>query len=339
MATEIKAWQIESGQLEPLETTMVGERRKEAEHLEQWIKSHPSILGQDLLIIGEQVRTKSGPLDFLGIDRSGNAVIIELKRERIPREALAQAIDYTSDVASWDFDKLSEECERYREQPLDTYMADSDVFEGVNLEDISVNQTQRILLVGTHVDESLERMIEWLSGNYGVAINALLFKYIKTKSGDELIARTMIIPEEVEKERSRKQQRKITIYHRDIEAHYERLKSPLGDYLKNLIEELDEELGIEPTNLSASGFHLINEDRKIMISTWQKSKMEFRFARARKEDVENLLRDLNITSLSVKDKADIESHGLENPTPSVDYKEGYDSFEDIKRMCRTWLEM
>lgn len=52
-------------------------------------------------------------------------------------------------------------------------------------------------------------MIEWLSGNYGVSINAVVFKYIRTKSGDELIARTMIIPEEVEKERSQKQQRKI----------------------------------------------------------------------------------------------------------------------------------
>ncbi len=51
-------------------------------------------------------------------------------------------------------------------------------------------------------------MIEWLSGNYGVSINAVYFKYIRTKSGDELIARTMIIPEEVEKERSRNSKEK-----------------------------------------------------------------------------------------------------------------------------------
>lgn len=339
MATEIKVWQIESGQLEPLETTMEGAGRTEREHLEQWIRSNPSILGQDLLIIGEQVQTKSGPLDFLGIDRSGNTVIIELKRGRIPREALAQAIDYTSDVASWDFDKLSEECERYRDQPLDTYIADSDVFAGVNLEDLSVNQIQRILLVGTHVDESLERMIEWLSGNYGVAINALLFKYIRTKSRDELIARTMIIPEEVEQERRQQRHRRRTIYHRELKAHYERLRPPLGDYLRDLVKELDEELDIKPTNLSGSGFHFIKRDKKIMISTWQKSKIEFRFAKAKKEDVESLLRDLNITSLNVKDKADIESYGLENPTPAVDYKEDSRSFEDIRRICRTWLEM
>jgi RecB family endonuclease NucS len=52
------------------------------------------------LIIGEQVQTKSGYLDFLGIDKNGNTVIIELKRDKLPREVIAQTIDYASDVAS-----------------------------------------------------------------------------------------------------------------------------------------------------------------------------------------------------------------------------------------------
>lgn len=207
MATEIKVWQIEGEQLTPLEITMADAGRTETQDLERWIGSNPSMLGQDILIIAEQVQTKSGPLDFLGIDKSGNTVIVELKRDRIPRDALTQAIDYASDVASWDFDKLSEECARHTKQPLDAYINES--FEDVDLEDISVNQAQRILLVGTYVEESLQRMVEWLSGKYEVGINAVVFRYIRTKSGDELIARTMIIPEEVEKERSQKQQRRI----------------------------------------------------------------------------------------------------------------------------------
>jgi hypothetical protein len=43
MATEIKVWQIENGQLEPLETNMTQAGRTEIEHLEQWIKSNPSV--------------------------------------------------------------------------------------------------------------------------------------------------------------------------------------------------------------------------------------------------------------------------------------------------------
>ena len=229
MATEIKVWQIENGKLAPVDITMAGAGRTEPEDLERWIKSNPSILGQDLLIVGEQVQTKSGPLDFLGMDKSGNVVIIELKRERIPREALAQAMDYASDVASWELDKLSEECVKYRGQTLDAYINES--FEDVDLEDISVNQTQRILLVGTYIEESLQRMIGGLSDNYGVSINAVIFKYIRTKCGDELIARTMIIPEEVEKERSQKQQRKIPMSDEPGSYGDNELKALLRKYL------------------------------------------------------------------------------------------------------------
>ena len=113
MATRIKTWEIINGELKETEVSMIETDRKEKEHLEKWIKTNPKILGEDILIIGEQVYTKSGPLDFLGIDNSGNLVIVELKRDRLPREVLTQVIDYASDVASWDIDKLSEVCLEY----------------------------------------------------------------------------------------------------------------------------------------------------------------------------------------------------------------------------------
>jgi RecB family endonuclease NucS len=97
MATEIKTWQIIDGKLTHITSSMVESQKKEREHLEQWIKSNPIILGEDIALIGEQVQTKSGPLDFLGIDVNGNIVIVELKRDSLPREALAQAMDYASD--------------------------------------------------------------------------------------------------------------------------------------------------------------------------------------------------------------------------------------------------
>jgi len=209
MSSEIKIWQINNKKLVPISSTLIDEERKEKEDLEQWIKSEPNILGKDLILIGEQVSTKSGPLDLLGIDKSGNIVIIELKRDRLPRESLAQAIDYASDISTWDINKLSEKCIKFCGQDLETYVSDN--FEDINLKEISINQNQRILLVGTYVEESLQRMIDWLSDKYQVSINALILKYIKTEKGDELLARTMIIPEEIEKERSQRQQRKIAM--------------------------------------------------------------------------------------------------------------------------------
>lgn len=229
MATEIKVWQIVDDKLTPIETTMVETGRKETEDLEKWIKTDPTILGQDLLIIGEQVPTKSGIMDFLGIDKSGNLVIIELKRDRLPREVLSQAIDYASDVASWELDKISEICTKYTGLRLEDYL--NEKFEDVDLEDLLVNKTQRILFVGFSIEESLQRMIEWLSNNYEVSINAVILKYIRTKNGDELIARTVIIPEEIEKERIRKKQFQVSMSDEPGTYEVEELRNLLMGYL------------------------------------------------------------------------------------------------------------
>lgn len=209
MATEIKLWEIKERKLIPLDISLVEAGRTETNDLEQWIKSNSDILGEDIILIGEQIMTKKGPLDFLGIDKSGNLVIIELKRDKLHREVLAQAIDYASDLASWDFEKINSECEKYTGKKIEECLSETFDLEDDELEEISINKFQKILLVGTGTDESLQRMVEWLSDNYEVSINVLILKYAKTKSGDEIIAKTTIIPEELEQERLQISQRKI----------------------------------------------------------------------------------------------------------------------------------
>lgn len=228
MATEIKVWQIVNGTLENIKTSMIDAERKETEDLEKWIKTNPAILGEDISLIGEQVQTKSGPTDLLGIDQSGNIVIIELKRDRLPREALAQAVDYASDIASWDLERLNEVCLKFNGQSLEDFLNEN--ITEVDIEDIPLNKNQRMLLVGFSIEESLQRMIEWLSNNYGVSINAIVLKYIKTNNNEELLAKTVIIPEEVEKERSKKG---YIISISDEPGNYEpeELKELLIDYL------------------------------------------------------------------------------------------------------------
>ena len=227
MATEIKTWQIIDEELCPITTTLADHNRREKDHLEKWLKTNPKILGDNILIIGEQVPTKSGPLDYLGIDNAGNTVIIELKRGRLPRDIIAQTIDYASDVASWEIDKLSEICVRHTGQNLEDLITEK--FEDVDLEDLTINLNQRLLLVGFGIEESLSRMIDWLSYKHSISVNAVLLQYIKTSSGDELLSRTVIIPEEVEKEKINK--KKFTIPMSDTPGEYE------PDKLKELLEE------------------------------------------------------------------------------------------------------
>ncbi|MFH1595447.1 MAG: endonuclease NucS domain-containing protein, partial [Pseudomonadota bacterium] len=113
MGTQIQTWQIIDGKLQKIETNLIEAGRTETQDLENWIESNPSIIGHGLAIIGRQVQTISGPLDLLGIDHSGSTVIVELKRDKLPREALAQAIDYASDIATWSIEKIGEACTKH----------------------------------------------------------------------------------------------------------------------------------------------------------------------------------------------------------------------------------
>ena len=224
MATEIKTWQIVNGNLTLVNSSLAESKRREKEDLERWIKSNPEILGEDIAVIGEQVQTKSGPLDFLGIDNNGNLVIVELKRDTVAREALTQAIDYASDLATWEIEKVSEVCQAFTGQSLEDFFGNK--FPDQSAEELTVNQAQRLLLVGFSIEESLNRMIDWLSSRFSVGVNAIILNYIKTASGDELLSRTVIIPEEVEREKTNK--KKFVIERSNEPGTYRRIH-PKGE--------------------------------------------------------------------------------------------------------------
>ena len=231
MGTEIRTWQIVDGGLSPLDASLVSEGRTESYDLEAWIASDPSVVRPGLLVIGRQVSTNSGPLDLLAVDATGALVIIELKRDRLPREALAQAIDYASDVASWGVDKLSEVCAKHLGDTLDEAMAEA--FPTMDLESLNINESQRIILVGFSIEASLERMIEWLSDSFGVGINAVILHYSKTLGGDELLTRTTVISEEVEEQRTRKKKFTIPMSDEPGELAEDELRARLISYLSS----------------------------------------------------------------------------------------------------------
>ena len=229
MSTKIKTWQIVDGNLEVLESKLADAERADALDLETLVATNPAIISPGLAIIGRQVPTQSGPLDLLAIDKAGNLIVVEVKKNSLPRESLAQAIDYVSEVASWNLDKISEKCIKYTGQSLEDLIIES--FPEVNLETVNVNESQRIVLVGFSIERSLERMITWLSDNYEVNINAVNLQYIKTDGGDELLTRTSIISEDVEKERISRRKFQIPMSDEPGDFDETELKKHLSEYL------------------------------------------------------------------------------------------------------------
>ena len=68
---------------------------QERRDIQEWVAANPSILGDDLLIIGKEFagfdRTNER-LDLLAVDSEGKLVIIELKRDDTGADAHWQAI-------------------------------------------------------------------------------------------------------------------------------------------------------------------------------------------------------------------------------------------------------
>ena len=187
MAEEVKLWQVENGDclMEIPKDKLDFERR-----LEEWLKEDISILSPNLLIIGQQVEC----IDLLCMDSKGDLIIVELKRDKTPREVTAQVLDY----ASW-VEKLSPE------QVLDLagrYFADKSTdFETEFKQKFRIeipavlNDSHAMLIVASDIDESTERIINYLSDSYGVNINVAQFRYFRNNSGQEFVARVFLIEE------------------------------------------------------------------------------------------------------------------------------------------------
>ena len=74
------------------------EANHEESVLEGWLESNPGGILEDgpLLIIGRQVPADLGKsIDLLGVDREGNVVVVELKRDRTSRDVVAPRGAYT----------------------------------------------------------------------------------------------------------------------------------------------------------------------------------------------------------------------------------------------------
>ena len=195
MPEEVKLWRIEEG--DRLEECVPAKLNLE-ERLETWIEQDVATLSPDLLIIGRQVETDfGGVIDLLCLDPNGDTVIVELKRDMTPRDVVAQTLDYASWVRDLSNDRLSTIASRHLGQTVTLEDAFAKKF-GSELPDV-LNENHGILIVGSRIDASTERIIKYLSDAHGVSINAVSFQYFQTQNGHELLARVFLIePDTIE---------------------------------------------------------------------------------------------------------------------------------------------
>ena len=110
MTQQVRLWRVQ--QDKALAEVPCVRLDREAE-LETWLEKDIDILDPGLLVIMRQQSTHAGGIDLLCIDSKGDLVIVELKRDKTPREVTAQALDYASWVVDLDAKSVQEIADAY----------------------------------------------------------------------------------------------------------------------------------------------------------------------------------------------------------------------------------
>ncbi|WP_108447034.1 endonuclease NucS domain-containing protein [Halomonas denitrificans] len=176
--------------------------------LEEQIMQDVSILNRDWLLIGRQVRTAFDKfIDLLAIDANGNVVIIELKRDKTPRDVVAQAIDYASWVVTLADYQLIEIYQAFAERFDRPHATLDEAFEakfGIALDSVTLNESHQLVVVATRLDASSERIITYLNAHAQLSINAMFFAAFEDGGNRYLSRAWMIDPDEPSQPTSRK---------------------------------------------------------------------------------------------------------------------------------------
>ncbi len=187
-------WNVSNGEFVEIPKTKLDYEGR----LEDWIVRDPSVLGTELLLIGRQISTEfGGRIDLLGIDQQGNLVILELKRDRTPREVVAQILDYASWVRQLTYTEIDKIALDYLKESLSIVFSE---FFGEAIPE-NVNTNHEMLIVASELDDSSERIVGYLADEYKVNINAIYFSVFK-HTDQEILGRAWLMDPEMVQERA-----------------------------------------------------------------------------------------------------------------------------------------
>jgi hypothetical protein len=163
--------------------------------LEGLIDKDPALLGQELLIVGRQVATSFGKfIDLLAVDDEGVMHVLELKRDKTPREVVAQLLDYGSWVRSMSNTTIREVYSEHHpgskfDQAFENRFGTEPPAE--------INTSHMLTVVASSLDASTERIITYLHEVHHMPINTVFFRYYEDH-GQKYLGRTWLIPESIE---------------------------------------------------------------------------------------------------------------------------------------------
>jgi len=180
MPLELGVWRIDK-QLTRIQVSSLDQEQR----LEDFLDKDITIASPNWMIIGRQVYTDFGNyIDLLAIDRDGNLVILELKRDKTPREIVAQLLDYASWVKGLKDDDIASIYETYNKKyyPDNVNISLDEAFcKHFSIQEMpeELNESHQLVVVASKLDESTERIVTYLAEEHNVPINAVFFRVFR----------------------------------------------------------------------------------------------------------------------------------------------------------------
>ena len=161
---------IDDDKIKPVpSTTFAQQGIQERKKLQALLKSRPEVISPDTLIVAEEFgdwEDSRRRIDLLGIDKSANLIVIELKRTEDGGHMELQAVRYASMISAMTFDKLVAHYQQFLKDNNDNRDARDRLVEFLNWDDSddqSLGEDIQIVLASAEFSKELTTSVLWLN--------------------------------------------------------------------------------------------------------------------------------------------------------------------------------
>jgi len=263
------------GKMTFVESVPYGRDKKE-EDLHRLIAENPQLIAMEdseerklsMVTIGSHLRFPDGEIDILLMDAEGNLTLVELKRDRTPRDVVAQILDYASILYRNGINEVEkavrsqsifpnglegilgifkEEYPEYTEE-LETDAIRKNMEKSVNGNDL------QLLIVSYEVEEPIRRVTEYLREIYGMKIYCIEFDYFADKENEFFVPK-IIGAEDVIKIK-RRERKELTQTQIEYQNFYSELLAKLREILPEITKKKAYPQNWLEVPVGHSGIHL-----------------------------------------------------------------------------------
>ncbi len=240
----------------------------ERTHIQEWIRKHPDILGEDLLIVNMEFDRFEGSrdrLDLLALDRRGNLVVVELKRDSFAGHADLQSIRYAAMISTMTVEQLLERYVDYHKKVTGEEVSQeqlrSTINDFVTLEDFEeLSSRPRIILCSEDFSQEITTTVLWLRG-FDLDISCVRLTPYRSEGKIILVPEKIIplreseqyITRVQEKEEQRQESKRVNLTQEELRelAHH----NGVGDIYTTLVEGVKRVFDRVGTTRSSVTFH------------------------------------------------------------------------------------